>query len=112
MTHIHTEDRNGFKIDFYALDEHITLEQLGYSAEDAEETRAKLERYELVMFCAKITASKNGIELAADYLCGCIYEDEKDFVNNDCYYGDMVQTVIESAKQAIIELAKVINDEK
>lgn len=111
MTHIHSEDRDGFEIDFYALDEHITLEQLGYEAEDAEETRAQLEDGALVMFCAKITASKNGIELAADYLGGCIYASEKDFVNNECYYGDMVQTVIAEAKQAIIDLAKDIDND-
>lgn len=111
MSHIHSEDRDGFKIDFYALAEHITLEQLGYEAEDAEETRAQLEDGALVMFCAKITASKNGIELASDYLGGCIYKDEKDFINNDCYYGDMVRTVIAEAKQAIIDLNKGMNND-
>ena len=106
MTHIHTEDRDGFKIYFYAIEEHITLDQLGYDVEAAEETRAQIEDGTLVMFCAKITASKNGIELASDYLGGCIYKDEKDFVNSEDYYGDMVRTVIEEAKQAIIDLNK------
>lgn len=103
---IHSEAREGFEILFYAEDEHITLEQLHFSPEDREEIGEKLERGDLVMFCAKVTASKNGIELAADYLGGCIYADEKDFVNNDCYYGDMVNTVIAEAQHAIINLTK------
>lgn len=110
MTHIHTEDRAGFKIDFYALEDHNDVADQFEDA-DAAEIMAQLEAGDLVKFTAKITASKNGIELASDYLGGCFYKDEKDFVNNDCYYGDMVQTVIEEAKKAIIDLAKDIDND-
>lgn len=66
----------------------------------------KIDLGELEWFCAKITASKNGIELAEDYLGACCYATYEDFINLDCYYGDMVKTVIEQAKQAIIDLSK------
>ena len=110
MTHIHSEAREGFKIDFYALEDFTSPRDM-FEDEDAEEIISQLEAGDIVQFTAKITASKNGIELAADYLGGCIYASEKDFVNNECYYGDMVQTVIAEAKQAIIDLAKDINND-
>lgn len=110
MTHIHTEDRNGFKIDFYAVEDFQDVRGQ-FEDEDAAEIIAQLEAGDLVQFTAKVTASKNGIELASDYLGGCFYKDEKDFVNNEDYYGDMVQTVIEEAKQAIIALNEDINND-
>lgn len=110
MTHIHTEDRNGFKIDFYAVEDFQDVRGQ-FEDDDAAEIIAQLEAGDLVQFTAKVTASKNGIELASDYLGGCFYKDEKDFVNNDDYYGDMVQTVIEEAKKAIIDLAKDIDND-
>lgn len=110
MNHIHSEDRDGFKIDFYALEDFSSPRDM-FEDDEAAEIIAQLEAGDLVQFTAKVTASKNGIELAADYLGGCIYADEKDFVNNECYYGDMVRTVIEEAKQAIIDLNKEINND-
>lgn len=106
MSLIHNELREGFAIEFYAEAEDMTLDQMSFEADDIDEIGEKLESGELVLFCAKVTASKNGIELASEFLGGCIYKDEKDFVNNDCYYGDMVTTVIEAAKQAIADLIK------
>lgn len=110
MTHIHTEDRNGFKIDFYAVEDFQDVRGQ-FEDEDADEIIAQLEAGDLVQFTAKVTASKNGIELASEYLGACLYKDEKDFVNKDCYYGDMVQTVIAEAKQAIIDLNKDMNND-
>lgn len=98
------------KIDFYALEDFNGVRGQ-FEDDDAAEIIAQLEAGDLVQFTAKVTASKNGIELAADYLGGCFYKDEKDFINNDCYYGDMVQTVIAEAKQAIIDLNKDINND-
>ena len=110
MTHIHSEAREGFKIDFYALEDFQDVRDM-FEDDEAAEIIAQLEAGELVQFTAKLTASKNGIELAADYLGGCIYEDEKDFIDNNDYYGDMVQTVISEARQAIIDLNKEINND-
>ena len=110
MTHIYTEDRDGFKIDFYALEDFSSPRDM-FEDDEAAEIIEQLDAGELVQFTAKVTASKNGIELASDYLGGCFYKDEKDFVNDDCYYGDMVQTVISEARQAIIDLNKDVNND-
>lgn len=103
---IHAEVRDGFTIKFFAEAEYMTLDQMSFEADAVEEISEQLDSGELVLFCAKVTASRNGIELASDYLGGCIYKDEKEFINNDDYYGDMVATVIEEAKQAIEDLTK------
>lgn len=110
MTYIHSEERDGFKIDFYAVEDFQDVRGQ-FEDDDAAEIIAQLEAGDLVQFTAKVTASKNGIELASDYLGGCFYKDEIDFVNNDDYYGDMVRTVIEEAKKAIIDLAKDIDND-
>lgn len=101
---IHSEVREGFTIKFFAEDEHITLDQLGFDEADILDTKSKLDGGELVMFCAKVTASLMGIELACEYLGACIYADEKDFVNDNDYYSDMVATVIEGARATLNDL--------
>lgn len=103
---IHTEVREGFTINFFAEDEHITLEQLCFDEADKLDTEYKLASGDLVIFCAKVTASLMGIELSSEYLGACIYADEKDFVNDNDYYGDMVATVIEGARATISDLTK------
>lgn len=103
---IYTEQSQGFEIRFYACEEHINIEDMFSEPEDIQETYEKLNSGEWVLFCAKVTASKNGIELADEYLGGCIYSDEMDFVTQNDYYEDMKNTVIENAKQAIIDLSK------
>jgi len=102
---IHTENREGFEIQFHALNEHLALDQL-FEAEDVPELAEKIESGELVYFCANVRAYKNGIELSSEYLGGCLYADEKDFINNDCYYGDMVAAAIENARAAIKALTE------
>ena len=106
MSLIHNELREGFAIAFYAEAEDMTIDQMKFEADAIEEISEQLDSGALVLFCAKVTASKNGVELASEFLGGCIYKDEKDFVNNDCYYGDMVNAVIAEAKQTIIDLSK------
>lgn len=108
---IHSEAREGFEINFYALEDFASVADQ-FEADDAAEIMAQLDAGDLVQFTAKVTASKNGIELAAEYLGGCFYADEKDFVNNDDYYGDMVNTVIAEARQAIIDLTKDTDNDK
>lgn len=103
---INTEIREGFTVKFFAEDEYMTLDQMHVEADDIAEISAQLDNGDLVLFSAKVTASRNGIELASAYLGGCIYKDEQEFVNNSGYYGDMVEAVIEDAKQAIEDLIK------
>ena len=98
--------RDGFDIYFEALEENIRIDEDFMDASMIEETIADLESGETVMFCAKVTAFKNGIELASDYLGACIYECEEDFYikYKDCYFADMVNTVISEAKEDIASL--------
>ena len=72
--------------------------------EERQELFERINNGSLVWFVAKVTASKNGIELASDYLGGCCYESISEFVK-DGYYSDMVQNTISEARNAIIKLA-------
>ena len=51
-------------------------------------------------FVAKVTAWKDGIELAAEYLGGCCYEAVEDFYTKykDNYLADMIKEVVAQAK--------------
>lgn len=96
----------GIDIYFEALEEDISLSELL-----PEETKQQLQEIEdnNIIFCAKVTAKVNGIELADDYLGGCIYETEEDFYikyEND-YFSDMVNNVISEAKK---EIPKMIEE--
>ena len=102
--HFHREEKDGFVIDTYALPEDINPADVFDMFED-QETLEGIESGKYEWFCAKVTASKNGIKLASEYLGGCCYKNLDDFINQDCYYGDMVRTVITEAKDAIKDLA-------
>jgi hypothetical protein len=103
---IHEETREGFTVRFYACEE--TDDPRGHFAtgsdSDDEETIRKIYDGELTWFCAEVTASKEGVELGADYLGACCYETTKDFVTAGDYYEDMVNTAITEAKSTIAKL--------
>ena len=107
--HIHREEREGFTIDFYACEEGISPrgEFMDEEGNDDEETLAKIADGTYAYFCAKVTASKEGVELATDYLGACCYNSAEEFCTTyaDGYYADMVATVIEEAKATIGKLA-------
>ena len=84
---IHTETVAGFDIAFYALSEDISPKE---TFEDWQEVVEKVNSSEWVYFCAKVTASKNGIELADDYLGCCCYASYEQFVLDGDYYADMI----------------------
>lgn len=100
---IFVKEVEGFKIYFEALEEYISLSEL--LPEETEEQLKEIENSN-VIFCAKVTAKKAGVELASDYLGGCIYEDEEDFYTKykDDYFADMVETVVSEAKEKVKEL--------
>ena len=103
---IHEESVNGFDIKFYALPEDMHPRNcFDDSVTDISELCDKIDRGLYAWFVAKVTASKNGIELASDYLGGCLYESCQQFVKDNDYYFDMKQTVIHEAMQNIIELS-------
>lgn len=95
----------GFDIYFEALEENISLREL--LPEETEDDLQEIERNNAI-FCAKVTAEKAGVELASDYLGGCIYENEEDFYiryENE-YFADMVNTVVNEAEKELSNLIK------
>ena len=102
---IHTETVNGFDIAFsYAYEDTHPRDCFDDSVGDVQEICEKIDRGFYVWFVAKVTASKNGIELAYEYLGGNLYENVMDFVKDNDYYKDMVENVIHEAKSAIQSL--------
>ncbi len=103
---IDEREQDGFKIHLYACPEDIS--PVGqFNCGDAkldQEIIDKINDGTYTWFCAKVTASKNGIELGTDYLGGCCYKSEQEFVKQDDYYSDMRKSAIAEAKKAIEEL--------
>jgi len=91
-------DHNGLNIRFNALPEDLPLDREFYERE--------IESGKQVYFCAQVTASKNGIELAAEYLGNCLYNDYIDLIVDGDYIDDMISDVTAQGAQNIIELSK------
>lgn len=103
---VHTEEKDGFEIRLYVFpddDDPTGHFATGDEAADAELVR-QIRDGELEWFVAKVTASKEGIELGADHLGGCCYESYEAFWKAGDYYLDMVSEAIEQAKAAIARL--------
>jgi hypothetical protein len=100
---VHTEEKDGFTIDFYACEEDLNPAGQFASGDDAADAEiiSKINNGDLVWFLAKVTASKNGIVLGTDYLGGCCYESYEQFVEQNDYYADMVSQAIIEARNAI-----------
>lgn len=109
MTHyelIHTEQYKGFDINFYITYEDTHPRDLFDDNEwDIQEICRKIDNGTYVWFIAKVAASKNGIELAADYLGGNLYENAMQFVDEGYYYADMREIVVKEATTNIQLLA-------
>jgi hypothetical protein len=106
---IHTEQYQGFDISFYATHEDMhPRDCFDDSITDIDELCNKIDNGDYVWFIAKVTASKNGIELASDYLGGCLYDNLMQFVTEDGYYNDMRQAVLSEAKKAIQQLTNEV----
>lgn len=89
-----------------------------FETEDAKKTIEEIESGKWVYFIAKVTAKIDGekddpynLELATDYLGGCVYESYEDFytIYKDECYSDMRDTVLEEAKKELKNLKKVID---
>lgn len=103
---IHTEQYKGFDINFYITHEDTHPRDLFDDNEwDIQEICRKIDNGTYVWFIAKVTASKNGIELAADYLGGNLYDNAMQFVTEDDYYADMREIVVREATTNIQLLA-------
>lgn len=101
---VHTEEKGGFTIKLYLCPEHTAPD---WDFTDVQEEKELLERIDngsMLWFCAKVTASKAGIELGTDYLGGCCYPSVAEFMASDGYYPDMVKEAISCAKATLAEL--------
>jgi hypothetical protein len=104
---IHEEQSAGFTIRFYVAPEDTHPRDLfDPTVEDIDQLCRDIDSGRFCWFIAKVTASKNGIELAADYLGGNLYDSVQDFISDTDYYADMRDRVITEAKQAIQELTR------
>ena len=103
MAHtIHTfTTEDGFDIRFSVFPE--LMHPNDHFVDDGETARA-IDAGQYEWFVANVTASKNGIELADEYLGGCCYESAESFM--DCpYFDDMVKEAVNLARQNIEALA-------
>lgn len=93
-------EQEGFIICFEALPEvDMTMHHLFiYECDWSEEEYLEIADY--AWFCAKVSAWKDGIEVATDYLGACSYKTIKEFYTTykDDYFADMVSTVIKEGK--------------
>jgi len=92
---------DGFDIYFEALEEYDFNVDY-WESEQFTETCNKIDSGDLVLFCAKVTAEKSGIQFSEDYLGCCIYESEEQFYTTEGdYFTDMCNTVVTDAKNQI-----------
>ena len=98
---------NGFDIHIKALPEYAPVgDTFDISEKDLKEIIEKIENGQLEYFCAEVTAKKQGITLASDYLGACIYKSLQDFVDNSVYFDDMAESVTKEAAGTIKNLCK------
>ena len=98
---IHTFTKDGFDIRFAVFSE---LSHPNDHFDDDGKTARAIAAGEYEWFVAMVTASKNDVELAEEYLGGCCYETFESFMEPGGYFDDMVDEVINVAKQKIEEL--------
>lgn len=99
---IHTEERDGFYIQFYAMPEHMSPNDC---FDDDGQTARDIEAGVYEWFTACVVASKAGVELGADYLGGCCYPSASDFIE-ELYYEDMALAAMNEARERIALLCK------
>lgn len=103
MSHYTThyeETIEGFDIVFSAAYED-THPRDQFMPEDVQQICEDIDNGKYEWFVARVQAFKNGIELGTDYLGGCLYESPMQFVKDNDYYSEMVQSVINEAKAHI-----------
>jgi hypothetical protein len=93
---IHTFTQDGFDIRYAVFPEHIHPND---QFDDEGETARAIDAGDYEWFVACVTASKNGVELHAEYLGGCCYRTYEDFMAEGGYFDDMVADAIGMAKQ-------------
>lgn len=90
-------------VTFEAQEEEISarrhfVKECGWSESDFE----KIEEFD--WFCAAVRLFKDGEEIVCEYLGCCSYETEKEFYTRykSDYFADMVHTLAETSKDAVL----------
>lgn len=93
------ETRHGIDLLFEPLPEDLPLEDtLDTDCHDISKLYADIESGDLVYFCAHVVASKNGVQLADDYLGSCLYNSVDEFINeSQGYISDMKTAAYDNA---------------
>ena len=99
---IHTEDLEGFHIEFAVAPEDMDPADSFEFPEDIEAVRSG----KWLWFQVRCTASKAGVVLGSDYLGGCAYETYADFLTPDGYAADMRTQAIAEARAKLAEIAQ------
>ena len=96
------ETVDGFGILFDAEEEYISMRQHFIKECGWTENQYRyMRRRNRAWFCARVSAWKNGEELASTYLGCCCYETVEEFYTkyHDDYFAQMVQEVVAEAKR-------------
>ena len=103
---INRETVDGFDIVFsVAAEDMHPRDSFDMDTEELTQLCEDIDRGRYSWFIARVQAFRAGVELAADYLGGCLYDSAADFVKAGDYYADMVDTVTREARAKIEELA-------
>ena len=82
-----------------------------FSWDGAEEAMARCNSGEWVNFCACCRVYYKGVEIAADYLGDCIYQDFRDFRDHigtsGTYFSDMVRQACKEARNHLANAPKM-----
>ena len=98
---IRTFKTDNFKVEFVALEEYATLEELypEDNEKQIQEMDEALRRYDAVLFCACVRVSTiDGLALGSSYLGGCHYKTEEQFFKSGEYVRDMVYEACKEAR--------------
>lgn len=102
---IHEETREGFDIVFsIAPEDTHPRDSFDMDSEELAQLCEDIDRGRYCWFVARVQAFRAGVELATDYLGGCLYEDPRELMNPGDYFDDMVKTVIDEARQELPRL--------
>ncbi len=107
--HFHREQFEGFEINVYALPEDCDPEGQFASGDDEldKEVVRRIRNGDYKWFTAKVTASRDGIELGASYLGCCCYDTEVDLIAERDYFEDMRAEAVDNARAMLAKLAEV-----
>ena len=101
-----------FTVKLHFEEEDLPIDDLyeyEYTEKELKEVYDKLDRYDLVYFCAHMECQYNDIHLSDDYLGGCLYDSYDQFVNEDDYFGDMVSNVLTEGYKELKALKEQLN---